>query len=154
MSTRNYWLVRIFFTIAIVGTVVWGFFNIHLPSPAPKAPEYSINSDVLTTLVNKWRASERLPEYKTDQSLCEYAQVRSEQIITEWNHDQFHKDKCSKADYPTCGENLAGKARTESDILLAWLLSPTHKDNLKDGDFTNMCIRCTSGYCAQEFGGN
>lgn len=116
------------------------------PSFAP-----TINSSILSSRVNSWRTEKGLNHLPEEESLCQYAEKRTIDIQTEWNHDIFKKDSCLNTNYVFCGENLAKGYQTEEQVLQAWIASPTHYDNLIR-EWSAMCIKCKDGYCAQQFG--
>lgn len=105
----------------------------------------------LTDKVNAWRTQRSLPSLPEEESLCKYAKTRSREIKTEWNHNKFLSDQCSQTNYGHCGENLSQGYTIDQEILTAWEKSPTHLENL-ESNWSAMCIRCTDGHCAQEFG--
>ena len=124
-----------------------------LPTPSPTpfvyVPEVADEED-LWTEVNDWKYKEAGYTYSKSAILCEYADIRVEQIKTDWSHSGFKAISDSRGFY-RLGENLSNNLDTEYVILQSWLNSPTHKANL-DENFTHSCIRCEDNYCVHLFG--
>jgi uncharacterized protein YkwD len=134
-----------------------------LPTKAPQTtPEPSktplsvvpavLSATKLESLVNEYRQAQNKPVLKHQDSLCPFALERATEAITDWSHDGFHEDswKANKG-YSTLGENLGRDWATETDLLNAWIHSPTHNSNMLD-TWRDMCIMCSGIACSNIFG--
>ncbi len=148
LNMFKYLITAILITILLIVAIQPAEQAPATPVISPIAP---VDAEVLTHQVNNFRTMHNLSVLSEEPSLCAYAEQRADQIKSEWNHDQFWADKCSKTNFALCGENLAKNYSTEEQILTGWKNSPTHMENLKK-TWSSMCIRCVDGYCAQEFG--
>ena len=96
----------------------------------------------LWTLVNDYREQEGLTKLDTNHTLCEFANTRAKEIMSDWSHDGWKEDKKYRKLFSSSGENLAKWSETENvgqAILGAWINSPTHKKILR-GDYEYGCI--------------
>lgn len=104
------------------------------------APEITyIRHEALWDVVQQWRADQGYLVYQHDEQACQLAEKRLEEIKTDWSHNGFWDEECVNCS--AWGENLARGFYNESDVLTAWLESPTHADNLHDRDYSHSCIR-------------
>lgn len=123
-------------------------------TPTPYPP---LNQDRLFELVQTWRVQNKLPKYQQNEALCQVAQMRAEDIQTNWSHkgfyefaDELKRTKPQFAGTYSLGENLAQDYLTEEEALEGWLNSPSHLKNLK-APYQFSCIRCVNGHCAHLF---
>lgn len=115
-----------------------------------------ISETKMWNTVQEWRVSTSREEYIKDETLCELASSRVEEIRTEWSHSGFYKssdkivfNKTNK--FKELGENLAKQFRSEPSVLKGWLDSPTHRDNLEYG-FKYSCIKTDGDNVVHIFG--
>lgn len=145
---------KLFLIFLAIGLSLFALLNPNQKKPTPVSvytPAPEVNGAKLEQLVNDYRQENGLSRLPTEESLCQYAEIRAEQTKTAWNHNQFWTDSCLKTNYSYCGENLSRDFQTEQATLTAWINSPTHKENLV-GTWSSMCIKCSEGFCAQIFG--
>jgi uncharacterized protein YkwD len=121
------------------------------PKDTPIPTIAPINGQELQESVNNYRIKQELPTLPTDQNLCAYAQIRAEEIKTDWSHNQFWANHCVGTGYYACGENLAQGYLTKEQTLEGWVNSPTHLRNIKS-NWSATCVKCSDNFCAQEFG--
>ena len=95
--------------------------------------------------VNEYRADNDLSTLETSEHTCYVAQLRSEEIATDWSHDGFWKYTKGKS---SMGENLAKGFVTDQALLEGWINSPVHKAILDNKTYDHGCVRCTDGFCA------
>lgn len=108
------------------------------------------NQYELEIMSSEYRLENKLNALKHDEQLCEWADVRKEEVKTDWSHDEFKRK--DYVGYTWIGENLS-KDFSNSDMAFnAWKLSPLHNKNLLDPDYTDTCVRCSESYCVQLFG--
>lgn len=112
----------------------------------------TVNTQLLWSLVQKWRIDNQLPAYTLDTLTCTTAIIRSKQIQTDWSHQGFlaNPERWCGGNACHIAENLASNIKDEQTILNLWLQSPRHLANLK-ADYPYACIACDQNYCAQIF---
>ncbi len=95
-------------------------------------------------LTNKYRAEVGKPPLKWDENLAAYAQVRSQEIIE--NFDHIRPDgtsSFSEIDFSrggTVGENIAVAQGNAEEVSLGWKNSPGHYENIINGNFDRIGI--------------
>lgn len=131
----------------------------------PKLESSSSSGDFaseVVRLVNIERANHGLPALKENAALGEFAQVRSTEIVSKFEH--VRPDGTSPLKYVlamrgmrTCGENIAMGQSTPEAVVNAWMNSPGHRANILKDDFTMIGVGCCKSggryYWAQIFGG-
>ena len=130
---------------------------------APDSKGTFINKNIIYGMINEYRAENNVSPMQ-ESSLCEYAKERSEEIVTDWSHDQWVEDGINNVKRyslvcPECenmGENLGKEAFYNEELLLAWKNSPLHNKALLDPKYDIMCVETTwdgdISYTALEFG--
>jgi len=106
-----------------------------------------IKTSFFTTLwglIDDYKKTQKLPAIKKNDALCQLAELRSNQIYTDWSHNYFHTnlDLLYNKYCGTCtkmGENLAKDFYTAQSVFDAWLNSPSHKAVL-DAPYTIGCL--------------
>ncbi len=114
-----------------------------IPTLAP------ISDEKLEIVVNNWRQSQNLQLLIRSENLCKIAIVRLSEIKTNWSHDGFNYKRFCANCY--LGENLAKDYATEDAILIGWLNSPSHRNNLTTS-YTHSCIKTDGNHVVQIFG--
>lgn len=113
-------------------------------------------------LVNIERENYGLSPLEENSTLSDYAQLRSEEIVSSFAHER--PDGSSPLTYVlgldgmrTCGENIAMGQSTPEAVVNAWMNSPGHRANILKENFTMIGVGCyKSGntyYWTQIFGG-
>lgn len=102
---------------------------------------------IVHSQVNDYRVTNKLKPLIFDTKLCAVAEVRANQIQTDWSHKGFLKE-VKKIKYAQAGENLAKDFNNETDLVQAWIKSKPHRQNLLR-QYTSHCIVCTNNHCAQ-----
>ena len=106
------------------------------------------NTDILWALVQNFRLENNLKPYTKNQILCDIANTRAQEIITDFSHDKFLN---RFQNYPyLIAENLARYVAFEPDILGGWLNSPSHAKALY-ASYAYSCIACSNDHCVQIF---
>ena len=92
--------------------------------------------------------------------LCNLAQIRVEEIKTDWSHEGFkaknneiYSKYCNENNIicTSVGENLAkGDFKNEADVVLSWENSPEHKQNML-GDYNVQCVAVSGTYYVSLF---
>ena len=106
------------------------------------------NTDILWALVQNWRLENNLQPYAKNQKLCEIANIRVQEIQTDFSHDKF-LTRFQHSPY-VITENLVRHFPFEPDMLKAWIESPGHLTALKTS-YTYACIACSNDNCVQIF---
>lgn len=109
-----------------------------------------ISKEKLWNEVNTWRREQGLSEYVENESLCNIASRRLEDIKKDWSHNDFVPRVHENGIYGEYGENLANDFDTESKMLEAWLNSPSHRENLKK-NYIYSCIATDGHYVVHLF---
>lgn len=123
---------------------------------------------VLTNLTNQERSQNNLGELKENQLLDQVAQMKAQDMaskgyfahispegLTPW----YFFDKVGY-NYQFAGENLAINFTDSKDVTEAWMNSPTHRDNILKGAYTEVGTGVAEGmyqgqraiFVAQEYG--
>lgn len=106
--------------------------------------------EIVFKSVQDWRVASGLPVYKVDEELCEVVDQRLDETMINWSHDGF-KEAGSGLRYDIIGENLSKNFDDPNRVLIKWLNSPTHRENLEK-DFEYTCLKCQDEYCVHWFG--
>lgn len=98
-------------------------------------------------LINEYRKENGLAELKTYDKLQEVAKLKAEDLVNNeyFSHNSetlgtpFEMLKSNKLDYKIAGENLAGNTTPER-AFDSWINSPSHRDNILEGDYEYTAI--------------
>lgn len=115
------------------------------PSPTPRV----LDKKKLWDLVQKFRTGAGYKAYTEDLRLCTIARKRLPEVVTDWSHDGFYKYTDDFA-HNGMGENLGRLYETEYMLVVSWINSPTHKENL-DKPYKYSCIETDGLYAVQIF---
>lgn len=116
---------------------------------------YTASQQRILQLVNAERESRGLPALKLHAALCDAAQLRSREIVSNFSHTRPDGTSCftvlkqfSITGYAGAGENIAmgsGSKGTAESIMNGWMNSDGHRANIL-GDFTYLGVgHYTSG---------
>lgn len=111
----------------------------------------TIDSDSVLMYAQQWRSKNGLPEYQQSNFLCEVANIRVEEIKSDFSHNQFSADRfCSECEI---GENIqiTDPSMDESHIFARWVSSKDHLKLLRK-NYSHTCIRASDGAVVQLFG--
>ena len=104
-------------------------------------------ADEVVVLVNEEREKQGLPALTVRKDLSEYAQLRSTEIVD--NFDHVRPDGSSPLKYVmslsgvhTAGENIAWGQSTPVAVMTAWMNSPGHRANILSASFTSIGVGC------------
>lgn len=131
-----------------------GLTDSDTPTPQPgENEEFSLYARQVLELVNEERAKEGVPALVLDKTLCEAAQVRSDELLDKLAHErpdgrdvQTVLDEANWTfgrDYYTFGENIAAGQATPKEVVEAWMNSPGHRENIMDPGFKKLGIGYT-----------
>lgn len=148
MKTMLFFIIFLLLIPSISSVAIRAFFA-QKPQTQELVPPQPIDEMELLSVVNNWRINQGKTEYYSDPTLCEYADLRVEQIKSDWSHDGFYAMQ-KDGSFSLLGENLSRYDYSPEYVFGEWLNSPEHRQNL-ERDFTHSCIRCEDNYCAHIF---
>ncbi len=115
--------------------------------------ESNIDRQRVIELTNKEREKVGLPPVKENSALNQAAQLKAGNMLAEnyWSH--FAPSVKPRWDFiigsgykfAFAGENLAKNFYNSEDVVVAWMNSPTHKDNLLNSKYEDIGIAVTEG---------
>jgi hypothetical protein len=113
----------------------------------------SVINSVLVDLTNTDRAAYNLGGLTVNQKLVEAAQAKANDMANKsyFAHtspegiDSWHWFKEVGYDFQSAGENLAVDFSDSADVQRAWMNSPSHRDNILNGKYTEVGIATASG---------
>ncbi len=113
----------------------------------------NISATDIISLTNERRISQGIRPVKENQLLSQAAAAKAQDMLNQnyWAHFapdgktpwQFISQSGYK--YSVAGENLARDFDNASSVVVAWMNSPSHKQNLLDGSFTEIGVAVTEG---------
>jgi len=128
------------------------FITIHRSHPNVLGVSYSISADDLLKITNSDRQQNGLPPLSLNNELTSAAQGKAANMFQNdyWAH--FAPDGTSPWDfikgagynYSYAGENLAKGFTSSSDIVQAWMNSPSHRENMLSNKYKDV------GFAIQE----
>ncbi len=113
----------------------------------------SVIDSVLVDLTNTDRAAYNLGSLAVNPKLTAAAQAKANDMAAKsyFAHtapdgtDSWYWFKQSGYDFQTAGENLAVDFSDSADVERAWMNSPSHRDNILNGKYTEVGIATASG---------
>lgn len=113
----------------------------------------SVIDSVLVDLTNTDRAAYNIGGLTVNQKLVEAAQAKANDMAAKsyFAHtspegiDSWHWFKQTGYDFQNAGENLAVDFSDSADVERAWMNSPSHRDNILNGKYTEVGIATASG---------
>lgn len=113
----------------------------------------SVIDSVLVDLTNTDRVAYNLGTLTVNEKLVAAAQAKANDMAAKsyFSHtspeglDSWHWFKQSGYDFKSAGENLAVDFSDSADVERAWMNSPTHRDNILNGKYTEVGIATASG---------
>lgn len=130
-----------------------GFSIIGYAKPGILGITSSVNQEKLIELTNTERGKKGLPPVSENEALDKAAQLKAQNMFSEnyWAHFapsgktpwDFILGSGYKFSY--AGENLAKNFYSSSDVVSAWMKSPTHRDNLLNTKYQDIGIAVLEG---------
>lgn len=123
-------------------------------TPVPTSPPVVSDNirDYMMNGINNFRRSKGLSLVQTDVYTCKFAEIRAQEIATNFNHDGFNqRAKNGALPYPSYKlvvENLA-RAGNYKDVINLWINSPGHNVNLST-DTPFGCVGYSGDFYAYE----
>lgn len=114
---------------------------------------YSISSDDLLVITNQKRQENGLPPLSMNSSLAQAAQRKADDMFAKnyWAHiapdgtTPWYFIKSSGYEYVYAGENLARGYTTSSDVINAWMASPSHRENMLSPNYKEIGFAIKDG---------
>jgi hypothetical protein len=114
---------------------------------------YSITADELLVITNQKRQENGLPPLSMDSSLAQAAQRKADDMFTKnyWAHiapdgtTPWYFIRSSGYEYVYAGENLARGYTASSDVINAWMASPSHKENMLSSNYKDVGFAIKDG---------
>lgn len=91
-------------------------------------------------LVNKERKRKKRGALELDPDLCDYADERAEELVTDFSHDEFKENAEDILGDDERGENIAKQCKTPSVVVNAWKNSKGHYKNMMIKKYTRTGI--------------
>lgn len=106
------------------------------------AISHSAEAKAVLSIVNEERRAAGVGALTWESSLVSYATTRAREASELWSHTRPNGK--SSLDYEGAnGENLAyGTDFTAEDVMIGWMDSPDHRENILDPDFTSIAVAC------------
>ncbi|MCR5675753.1 MAG: CAP domain-containing protein [Lachnospiraceae bacterium] len=123
----------------------------------PGDPVLLATANEALDLVNEERGEAGLSDLSWSNGLAAAANVRAEELTDAFSHTRPDGTDWYTVDANIMfGENLAEFYNTPEEVVDAWMNSPSHKENIMDGEFSTCGIAIYKDggeyYWAQEFG--
>ena len=102
--------------------------------------------DEVIRLVNKERKKKKLKELKKNEILCEFADIRAEELVENFSHTRPDGTKCftilegSRFEHYGAAENIAMPYATPESVMKAWMNSSGHRKNILNKDYVQIGI--------------
>ncbi|HNW71641.1 MAG TPA: CAP domain-containing protein [Candidatus Paceibacterota bacterium] len=108
---------------------------------------------VLSSLTNEERQAEKLPTLATNDLLTKAAEMKAQDMATNGYFAHTSPDGKSpwywfhqvEYNYKYAGENLAINFTDSKDVTNAWMASPTHRENIMKGKYTEIGTGIATG---------
>lgn len=97
-------------------------------------------------IVNEERSNAGLSYLETDESLSKAAQLRAEELTKKFSHTRPNGSSCFtaiKSDaFGSKGENIAMGQTDASAVMISWMDSAGHRENILNPSFTHIGVGC------------
>lgn len=109
-------------------------------------------------LVNQERAAQGLDPLTLDETLCQAAEIRAQELTTYFSHDRPDGSSCFTvlnevgiSSYHAAGENIAIRYTDATSVVKGWMESPGHRENILSADYSRIGIARSSSAWVQLF---
>lgn len=139
--------------IGFIMVVQLGFNFVAQAAPGVLGVESTITPEQVILLTNQERAKNHLAPLSSDPLLVEAAAQKAADMLTldYWAHDSplgrkpWWFIKNSGYDYAYAGENLARDFTNSGSVVVAWMNSPSHRDNLLNSRYQDIGVAVVEG---------
>jgi hypothetical protein len=139
----------------IIGLLVGQFFISYIKTdyPAVLGSSIDISTQDLLNLTNKDRAVQNLPPLTMNPVLSKAASMKADYMFEKdfWAHNApdgttpWYFFKKAGYTYTYAGENLARGFTDSSDVVQAWMNSPTHRENMLSSNYKEIGFAIKKG---------
>jgi len=142
--------------LAVFCIVIWGL-RFMLPTVATQAAN-TIDATDLMSKINFERTQRFLPSLTTNSKLTVAATAKSQDMINrsyfahadpDGNYVWPRIEAAGYGPYSSLGENLAMDFSSASDVINAWMNSPTHRANIVNEKFEDQGLASVAGFYEQ-----
>ncbi len=142
---KVYWPYMPLLLIVSLGLVI-GLFSRPLAQRGVLAYATSLSRSGLLDATNQQRAANSVGNLSLNSSLNQAAQAKADDMVTRdyWSHNTPEGNPpwvfidSTGYDYKKAGENLAYGFLTSADTVTGWMNSPSHRENMLLGDYTDV----------------
>lgn len=139
--------------ILLFGLLQLGFKYIALVKPGILGIASNVNQQKLIELTNAERQKLGLGTLTENSSLDQAAAAKGANMFEEnyWAHyspsgkDPWGFIKSAGYSFTVAGENLAKNFQNSDDVVVAWMNSPSHRDNIVNGKYKEIGIAVVNG---------
>ena len=143
---KHYWPYLPMATLVLVGLWLIRPASLRTSHQDVLAVATNVNNQSLLIETNKQREANSKSDLHLDPKLNAAAQAKAQDMVARnyWSHNTPDGSPPwsfvinNGYQYQKAGENLAYGFTTSSDTVTGWMNSPTHKQNLLDGDFVDV----------------
>ena len=146
------WEALLFYILFFILLQV-GFSLVSYSKPGLLGVSSNIDQKVIIELTNKEREKQGLAPLKENEALDKAAGLKAQNMIAEnyWAH--FAPSGKTPWDFilgsgykfTFAGENLAKNFYSSNEVVLAWMASPTHRDNLLNNKYQDIGVAVVDG---------
>ena len=113
-----------------------------------------IEYDTITQITNTFREAYGCRPVSEDDNLTRAAQARADEIFESghFSHDGVWETVEPIYRYRAAGENLARNFNTDEAMVVAWMKSPKHRENIVNCKYKDIGIGRRDDYVVQLFG--
>jgi len=137
--------------LMIVGSFLFSFGFDHDRSVL--GISYTITAEELLVMTNQKRQENGLPPLTMNSSLAQAAQRKADDMFSKnyWSHvapdgtTPWYFIRSSGYEYVYAGENLARGYTNSSDVINAWMASPSHKENMLSPNYKEIGFAIKDG---------
>jgi uncharacterized protein YkwD len=157
---KKYWLMSVSLAASMASVVVFSYLLVVGSQNQNQAFANSYTREQIVTAVNKERLKLGLPPLLQDTKLNKSAQAKSDDMVNSnpsyFSHISPSNKKWSDFileygyDYSVAGENLANGYDLVSKMVIAWMNSPSHKENILNKDIVDTGIGISYGKLNQK----
>ncbi len=143
-------------TFLLIANIAFGVVKTNHPDILGIA--YSINDQDLLSITNKVRAQNNLPPLDLNGELTSAAEKKAQDMFAKnyWAHfapdgtSPWYFIKSAKYNYIYAGENLAKGFTASTDVVNAWMNSPSHRENILSDKYKDVGFAVVEGNLSGE----
>jgi uncharacterized protein YkwD len=151
------WITSLRITLLVILIATLGFLlgrlSIFQAQDRVLGASTTLDVNTIIELLNLERAKYGLSAITINEQLTTAAYKKGEDMIASnyWAHvgpsgtEPWLFIQNENYSYQSAGENLARDYKTETDLIAAWMASPTHRTNILNGNFSELGISVLDG---------